>query len=120
MAKIFEVRDPFGYLIACFEETWTEHIAKNHPEMAEMARTTDILKILAETVKTPYQVYQDVVHPRRRNFYNPFVLPRPYNRTYLKVVVEHRRMVGRKVGMVITAYPTPNIKPGERLLWQRQ
>ena len=69
----------------------------------------------------PDMVMHDAGHGDRECFYRRGALPEPYGHLYLKVVVEFAaEPVGGAVrGVVITAYPTGDVKSKERSKWQR-
>ena len=69
------------------------------------------------TLRDPSFVFQSSRYPARRLYYKPFVLPEPYHRAYLLVVVAYDR--DGKKGTVVTAFPTANIKQEDILLWSK-
>ena len=111
----FECRDRDGTRVVCSRETWDRHIVPEHPEMKGCQDSA------VETITSPYQVYQDKNFSARRILYRPFVLPRPYDQQYLRVVIEYkrRRLSKRYTGYVLTAFPVQNRRKGDILLWSR-
>lgn len=85
--------------------------------MGTIAPQQDVLNYVKQVVEKPYARYQDADFPDRRSHYTPFILPKPYNRTYLKVSIRYYRSrmppFGKR-GSVNTAYSTDKIKPGEK------
>jgi hypothetical protein len=61
----------------------------------------------------------DATHRDRRCYYRRGVLPAPYDKDYLKVVVRFAPPDARGVvrGEVVTAYATPRLKRGETREW---
>lgn len=115
MAEILRCRDRRGRTIVLTYERWTGHIL---PEHAELSGNLDSVR---QVLEDPYCVMLDRDFPNRENFYRPFTLPRPFDRTYLKVCVEFGTSQGTSGvhGHVVTAYSTLTIKSGENQKWSR-
>lgn len=108
-------RDKDNFVIVCPEDCWENHIVAEHPEMEGWEA------YVKTTIEEPYQVYQDGRHPNRKNFYKPFILPKPFHTQYLRVVVEYRKRRFRGIrGYVITSFPCRGIGQGDILIWERQ
>jgi len=120
VAALVEAKDPWRQAVTLSEETWEKHIVCEHPEMGAMASRDEILSCISQTISNPLYICQDAIHSNRRNFYLPFILPKPYQRSYLKVVVEYRKRWFGLKGYVRTAYSTTALKPGEKIIWQRK
>ena len=102
-----------GIEIRCRHDTWAGHIADEHLELEGQQSA------VSATIQEPIYIYQSGRYPRRRVFYRPFVLPAPFQRNYLLVVIEYRGGVNRRRGEVITAFATINIKEGDILIWSK-
>ena len=111
MATQFAATDPNGVLITCNKRNWLEHIVERHPEMA--AQETAVVA----TIERPLAIYQDANRANRRVFYRQGVLPHPFNRAYLRVVVEYRRHRAGERGHAVTAFAVLRPKRGETILW---
>ena len=111
----FECRDREGIRVVCSRETWLSHIVAEHPEMQGCE------SCVAATIEALYQVFQDRAFPDRKNLYRPFVLPKPMDRRYLRVVIEYKKRRFRKglTGYVMTAFPVENKRKGDILLWSQ-
>ncbi len=112
-ANALECRDRDGTRIVCSRSTWEKHIIAEHPEMRDGEQS------VVQTVEAPQLIYQDRNHPDRRIFYRRSVLAVPYDRSYLRVVVDYRKMRLRKsyTGYVLTAFPVENTRKGDTLIW---
>lgn len=71
----------------------------------------------ATTIRDPAFIFQSGRYPGRRLYYKPFVLPKPFHKAYLLVVIAYDG--DGKNGEVITAFPTANIKQGDILIWSK-
>jgi hypothetical protein len=108
-------QDKDGVNITCSDDCWENHIVAEHPEMEGWDAYVKV------TIEKPYQIYQDGRHPKRKAFYNPFILPKPFHQQYLRVVVEYKKRRFASVrGYVITAFPCQGIRKGDILIWERQ
>lgn len=97
--------------VVCYSEWWDTHIVGNHPELA--AHDQSVRRAIGE----PFAVYRSNTHPARHVFYRPSDLPRPFDRGFLRVVVDYS---GRELGRVITAFHVAGPKSSENtLLWPR-
>ena len=113
--NVLECKDKDGIDVVCSQETWLIHILDEHPEM------NGYEAYVKTAIGDPYQIYQDSSNLNKRIIYKPFILPKPYNLQYLRVVIEYpRRKFGKARGFVHTAFPCLNIKKGDILLWQTQ
>lgn len=104
MTVIFETTDPRGKKVTCTEEVWLIHVLDGHPEMEGLEN------IVKQTVEAPLysMIYQDRDYPERNIYYG-----QKSKYVYVKVVVEFLK----DDGVLITAYLTDSVKPGEKLLW---
>jgi hypothetical protein len=111
----FECTDRHGVRIVCSRSTWDGHIVAEHPEMQGCE------SCVVQAVEAPQLVYQDRGHPDRRVIYRRFILPEPYQHSYLRVVVDYKKMRLRKryTGYVLTAFPVENTRKGDTLLWSQ-
>ena len=106
-------RDKDGVLITCSEDWWNKHIEAEHSEMKGCE------SYVQATIQNPYQVYQDARHIDRRILYKPFILPHPFDKYYLRVVIkyEQKKPPSNARGYVLTAFPSTKRK-GDILIWQ--
>ena len=103
--------DPLGRSIAARRRRWDEHVIARHPEIASHAEA------VRATLTAPDFIVTDFDNPDGLNYYRFGVLPPPYSRLYLKVVVSFRGSGSPAVGDVITAYSTGRIARGEVQQW---
>ena len=113
MSCDFEAIDPNGITVRCHHDTWESHVADEHLEMRDQQAA------VSATITQPVFIYQDRAHPRRHVYYRPFVLPEPYYRYYLRVVVEYHGHGDRKRGALVTAFAAANIRQGDVLIWSK-
>ena len=112
MAPHFTCLDYEGVPVSCDTEVWHAHILREHPELAEHVETVQ------QALRAPMLVYQDRDYPTRKLFYLTFPLLPSTRRRHVKVVVEyHQEQDGTVSGRVITAFPSRNVREGDRLLW---
>ena len=114
MAESLRCTDVQGRVVVLTSERWNWHIVPNHAALAGNEQC------VVQALQDPFCIMDDVDRPGVvENFYRPFTLPRPYDRTYLKVPVEYRRdpATGNVMGRVLTAYPTNQVKDGENQIW---
>ncbi len=106
----FECHDREGIRVVCSRETWDSHIVAEHPEM----RGCESCVVAA--IEAPFEVYQDRAFPNRRSIYRPFILPKPMDRSYLRISVEYKKRKFSKDyrGYVLTAFPVENKRKGGR------
>ena len=109
----FSCRDKDNIEIVCSDDCWENHITAEHPEMMGWEA------YVKTTIENPYQIYQDGRHPKRKTYYRPFILPKPFHTQYLRVVVEYRKRRFRGVrGYVVTSFPCQGIREGDILIWE--
>ena len=113
MADGFEWVDREGVPVFCNRETWEEHIARRHLEVSGPEEAVRLV------ISQPLYVYRDARYSNRKVYYLPFVLPAPYDRFYLKVVVAYDMEGGRMKGQVITAFGEETVRESDELLWTR-
>lgn len=104
MTVLFETTDPRGKKVICTDEIWLIHVLDGHPEMEGLQDE------VRKTIQSPIygMIYQDRDYPERNIYYrqkSKFI--------YIKVVIEFLK----DDGILITAYLTDSVKPGEKLLW---
>ena len=110
---MFQCRDKDGVTVTCSKNAWENHIVAEHPEMKGCEA------YVKAVIEKPYQIYQDGRHPNKRIIYRPFVLPKPFNRHYLRVAIKYRqRALGGLRGYVSSAFPCLNKRKGDILLWE--
>lgn len=108
MPHKFDVTDPRGYRIACSDWAW-EHIIGNRPYMDTPEWERDIQR----AVENPtVGIFQDADFDDRCVYYRFRI---EGANKFLKVVV---RIEADKTGVIVTAFPTFNKKPGEKLIWK--
>lgn len=106
--------DPWGRQIVLTEHRWQQHILLGHPALL------DAQEIVRDVLAKPSGVMYDAKHADRESFYGFGRLPAPHGHLWLKVCVGFRfDAEGTEVGNVITAYPTPKVKSGERVKWRQ-
>ena len=108
---VISCADPLAHLIVAQRRRWDEHIRNRHPEVA------DQVEAIRATLEIPDYIVSDVDNPDGLNYYRFGVLPPPYHRLYVKVVVSFQQIGSNVVGEVITAYPTRRIARGEVQRW---
>lgn len=115
MAEIFRCRDKDNVIVICTKDTWENHIVAEHSEM----KGCEV--IVKAAIEKPYQIYQDGRHPNQKNFYKPFVLPKPFHTQYLRIAVKYRKRMFRELrGHVSTAFACQKKRKGDILIWQQQ
>lgn len=104
MEVVFEVVDPRGKQVICTEYCWIDHILSNRPFMVGLESEVKV------TIQKPtFGIYEDANRAERNIYYRLF----SGKERYMKVVVSF----SDKDGTVITAFPTNNMKSGEKLIW---
>lgn len=109
MALVLRCQDRWNREIVLTDRTWYGHVLSNHAEL------TDHLTAVERTVRRPQRVTTDKDDPDREVFYRRGILPVPYHRDYLKVVVQFDNDAGQ--GRIVTAFATAVIKAGEPQRW---
>ena len=89
------------------------HYARRHLEVSGQEEAVRL------AISHPLYVYRDARYFNRKVYYLPFVLPAPYDRFYLKVVVAYDMEGGRMKGQVITAFGEETVRESDELLWTR-
>ena len=108
-AVVLRCRDRWDREIILTGRTWYDHVLRNHAELI------DHLAAVERTIRRPQRVNLDKDYDDREIFYRRGVLPVPYDRDYLKVVVEFGN--DPRYGRVVTAFLTETIKAGEPMRW---
>lgn len=112
MADYFTCLDYEGISVSCDEEVWRTHILREHPELMDHVETVQ------RALREPLLVYQDRNYPDRKLFYLTSLLPPLARRRHVRVVVEyHQEQDGTIGGRIVTAFPSRNVREGDRLLW---
>lgn len=114
VAEFLRCVDQWGRTVVLMKDRWHDHILTEH---AELAGNQDCI---CQALASPTEARHDIDYLDRESFYAAFILPPPWQLTYLKVSVQymHNQLSGEATGEVITAYATPSIKKGETLKWQ--
>ncbi len=107
---VLECVDRWGRSIGLHEARWREHVLDRHAELSSH------LTAVEATLVDPTVVTRDRRRDDRENFYRPNLLPPPLDHLYLKVVVEFAQDAPG-LGVVITAYPVPQVPSKEVTLW---
>jgi hypothetical protein len=111
----FKCKDKDGTNVICFKDTWDNHIVAEHPFMKGCEA------YVKSAIERPYTVYQDSGSINRLIIYKPYVLPIPFEKEYLRIVLEYKNHIIRGItAKVITAYATRNIKQGDILIWPKK
>ena len=105
--------DPWGRPISLTKARWVGHVLDHHAELAPHLYAVEV------TLTRPERVTRDRRHDNRAVYYRAHLLPAPLDHLYLKVVVEFGRGGSdtATAGVVITAYPVPDVTEGEVQLW---
>ena len=104
----FETVDYEGKIVRCSHWRWEEHIAAKHHEVLGQQEAVRI------TIGSPEYKYRSGRFPHRKLYYRRNVLPPPYEREYLLVIVNYP--VGLEEGRVLSAFKTRRIKEGDDLI----
>jgi hypothetical protein len=114
MAEILRATDRWGRAIVLKEANWRFHILARRPYFNGYENAC-----IGDTIEKPDQVVYDVDYENRENFYRQSPLPPPYDRVFVKVIVEFTEEDdgGTASGEVVTMYLTDRMKPGERQKW---
>jgi hypothetical protein len=111
--NIIDCLDKDGIRVVCDEGTWYNHILAEHPEIKECEA------IVKAAINTPYEIYQDNLVLNKKVIYKPFVLPKPFNTYYLRIVIEYEKSRFRGMrGYIRTAFACSNKKKGDILIWR--
>ena len=114
MVVILRCRDRWGRVVALTDDQWINHIKLRHVEMRSIC--PDPLRM---AIEQPEAVTSDRTFPDREHSYRSGVLPPPYERTYINVVVGYTQTdpEGPATGFVVTAYAVGRIHPKEVCKW---
>lgn len=114
MAEVLRCRDRWGRMIVFDEPVWFDHVLRRRPSFRGQERSC-----VEETLSDPDFVTRDIDDPGRLCFDRSSPLPYPYGGVLVKVVVAYRTdpVAGPEAGTVVTVYPIPKHKTGERRLW---
>ncbi len=114
MAAIVRAIDRWGRAIVLTEACWRFHILSRRPYFNGYENAC-----IKDTIEEPDHVVHDVDYENRENYYRRSPLPPPYDRVFLKVVVEFAGddEGGIASGEVVTIYLTDRLKPGEHQKW---
>ncbi len=113
MAEMLRCVDLWGRDIVLYEDIWENHVIVDHSIM-------DGYETFIESVLgSPDVVTHDSKYPNGENYYQAGALPPPDDRQFLKVCVrfESDPLTGKRVGIVVTTFPTFIVKRSERIKW---
>lgn len=99
---LFVTTDPQGRSLSLTKRCYTEHIAVEHPDLADVEE-------IERTVRMPDFIAKDAIEPTRLVYYRQ--VHRQPQRWFIKVVAED--------GEIVTAYRVKRTKEGEEILWRR-
>jgi hypothetical protein len=102
---LFEVETPLGFKVHCTEDYWQFITTKKHPSMV------DRLEDVKQTLIDPDEIRQSLSDDTVLLFYRSDKAKRKRWTCAVSKRLESE-------GFLITAYPTGNIKEGERI-WSR-
>lgn len=113
IAIVFACADRFGREVVLREDTWYNHVLDQHPELTNRQTAAE------EAIRLAEQIRVDRFDTGRRCFYRRGLLPPPYQRDQLKVVVEfYPSDAGGVVrGEVVTAYLVSSPDRREQREW---
>jgi hypothetical protein len=104
---LFSVKDPEGRTVHCLESRWKDHVCTPKPFMGKLRSEVE------RTIEDPDAICRDAAFDTRLCYYR---LNSMHN-AYIKVVAERK---SRENYLLITAYPTANMKMGEEPVWLRK
>ena len=105
MDVVFDVTDPRGKQVICTQDCWNNHILEARSWMDGWE------EYVAKAIEKPtFGIYEDANRPERNIYY----LLHTKRDRYIKVVVSFDN---EDKGVVITAFPSDNMKAGEKLIW---
>lgn len=113
MALIIRATSPHnGVEVRCSDRYWRDHVEKRHPVLAGYAAHVQ------ELISNPLAVYQSPVYVDRHLLYGVSTLPSPYDRGYIRVIVEYKRSWrGVVSGLLISAYLVNGPGDDEVMIW---
>ena len=111
MSILFDTTDPRGLSVRCEKKRWRQHIVAHHPGLENQ------LDLVKETIENPLMICRDATNPNREVYYSLGILPAPFDRLYLKIIVQFSERAGKRYGTVITAYISDTPKTGEKPIW---
>ena len=113
MSDVFRCADRWQRDIALTEQCWRLHVLNRRTYFRGHEAA------VREALTDPLFVRHDAAFANRECFYRASSLPAPYERFFIKVVVEFRfdPVVAHETGEVVTVYVTDREKPGEEQKW---
>jgi hypothetical protein len=81
-----------GVPVTCSVGYWRDHVELHHPNMVGQA------KLVEKVINEPLAIYQSPTDINRHLLYGVSVLPPPFNRGYIRVVVEYTVIVYLTLG----------------------
>jgi hypothetical protein len=109
MYEVFRCTDPWGREIVLMDDRWYAKILDDHPQLIGADWAVSV------TLTDPQQLRNDKNQDNVEVFYREVVLPSPYGRSLLKVVVSFADDPDE--GEVLSAYPVDNVSPLEVQIW---
>lgn len=104
---LFDVEDPLGRRVQLSNNQWFGHVLQRHPELVDLIAEVEL------AVAHPDVMCADAVDAFRTCHYRKMI-NEPRRPKYLKVVVNLSE--SRDTGLVVTAYITSRLKPGEEVI----
>jgi hypothetical protein len=111
LSILFDAIDPRGLSIRCEKKQWCRHVVAHRPGLEEH------LDLVRQTIENPLMICSDATNPNREIYYSFGILPAPFDKLYLKVVVEFSERAEKRYGTVITVFTPDTPKTGEELIW---
>lgn len=107
-----DTHDPVGKRVICAESHWIAHIISKHTALQGREHA------VAAAIEHPEVICQSDTHADRQVYYARGLLPAPFDKALLRVVVEYH--YGALQGLpatVVTAFPSADRKKGEHVTW---
>lgn len=111
LSILFDAIDPRGLSIRCEKKQWYRHVVAHRPGLEKH------LDLVRQTIENPLMICSDATNPNREVYYSFGVLPAPFDKLYLKIVIEFSERAGKRYGTVITAFTPDTPKTGEKVIW---
>jgi len=99
----FQTTDPRGMAVICTDEAWQHIVSRRHWIKLDEIKAA---------IEKPLSIYTDSNNNQKQIYYAESIR----STEYIKVVVQFR---GLSTLQVVTAYHTPQVKPGEKQIWPR-
>lgn len=116
MAELLRFVDLWGREIVLQEDNWEDHILVDHSIMDGYEA------YIEDALAQPDLITRDADNADGVNDYRANALPPPDDQQYLKVCVRFRSGTekGKKVGIIVTTYPTVGVKRSAKITWSRR